>query len=225
VLVHRVAEDSPASDAGLESGDRITAIDGTSVNSAEELKAQLDTHSAGDQVTLTVVNAEGESEEVSVTLAERPEKSYSQGFGFDDFSEQFDRFLGSSFRYVDDEGNEVEIETVPGTITAISDTEITVDVNGDEGDRTFSIGEEAAVPEGLEAGNRVVVILENGELKAVSGGHFPLAPFVPGGFGGPIHGSLPRICQKVEGEDFPYIDRFCDEVAPEEAQPEPTPEA
>ena len=91
----------------------------------------------GADVTLTVIKSGSESDqtvEINVTLAERPEKPFFHG-GFGDvegmLGERFDRFLGGSFLFQDEKANEIEVETVPGTIIAISDTEITIDVNGD----------------------------------------------------------------------------------------------
>jgi serine protease Do len=234
VIIKRSFADGPAAQAGLGSGDRITAIDGDSVETIEALRDAIGSHAPGDEVTLTVVKAgseEGATEDVAVTLGERPQFKDIRGEIGEKLGEHFDRFLGGSFRYLDDEGNVVELETVPGTITAISDTEITIDVNGDEGERTFSIGEDAKVPEGLESGNRVVVLLENGELKAVSGGHFPFLPIGPGGFdipfpGGievPFRGNGPKIfCEGGPGPIGEFLD--C-EPGERPAEPEAQPEA
>jgi serine protease Do len=52
-------------------GDVITEVDGEQVTSADELRSQIDSHSPGDQVTLTVVR-NGDERTVTVTLAQRP---------------------------------------------------------------------------------------------------------------------------------------------------------
>ena len=48
----------------------ITAIDGTPVTTAEQLRGIIDGHRPGDQVKLTVVRA-GDTRTVSVTLGQR----------------------------------------------------------------------------------------------------------------------------------------------------------
>lgn len=60
-----------AAKAGLKAGDIITAIDGSDTHSAEELKAVLRTHSAGETVELSIYRA-GETMTVEVTLDEAP---------------------------------------------------------------------------------------------------------------------------------------------------------
>ena len=57
--------------AGIETGDIITAIDGSETRSVEELKAVLKTHSAGEEVELTVYRA-GKEMKITVTLDEAP---------------------------------------------------------------------------------------------------------------------------------------------------------
>jgi membrane-associated protease RseP (regulator of RpoE activity) len=228
LVIKQVSADGPAAQAGLAEDDTITAINGTTVTTQRELKRAIVDLDVGSEVTLTVIKSGsegGETTDVTVVLAARPDKGEIWEGLEGAFQERFDRFLGGTFRYLDDEGNEIEIETVPGTITAISDTEITLDVNGDEGERTFSIGEDARVSDGLEAGNRVVVMLENGELTAVHGGHFP---FLPGGFGGfhKFEGIAPGLCDEIESDgDQPRIERFCHRIEPDEEEAEPTPEA
>jgi len=78
-LVLQVEPGSPAAEAGLEParqtpdgriapGDRIVAIDGQAIDNAEDLRAALARHAAGDTVTLTVADDSGRRE-VEVTLA------------------------------------------------------------------------------------------------------------------------------------------------------------
>jgi len=87
VLVAEVVDGSPAADAGLQGGtsetsvqgqpyvvggDVITAIDGETVGSMEELAGTIAEKAPGDEVTLTVLR-DGETTDVSVTLEVRPQ--------------------------------------------------------------------------------------------------------------------------------------------------------
>jgi putative serine protease PepD len=63
---------TPAEEAGLRSGDVIVAVDGDFVSGAEALTGFIRQHATGDEVTLTVAR-DGESIEVSATLATRPD--------------------------------------------------------------------------------------------------------------------------------------------------------
>jgi S1-C subfamily serine protease len=87
VLVAEVVADSPAADAGLKGGsnetavqgqpyvvggDVITAIDGESLSSMEELAGIVSEHAPGDEITLTVVR-DGGTTDMTVTLAVRPQ--------------------------------------------------------------------------------------------------------------------------------------------------------
>lgn len=53
ICLTSVPDGSPAAKAGLQKGDVITAIDGTSVSTAEDLTTQLRYHKSGDTVTIT----------------------------------------------------------------------------------------------------------------------------------------------------------------------------
>jgi S1-C subfamily serine protease len=85
-LVQAVSPDSPASRAGIQGGDQtvtvqgeqftiggdvIVKVDTTEVKTADDLIAYLGTKKPGDTVTVTV-ERDGRTEEIDVTLAERP---------------------------------------------------------------------------------------------------------------------------------------------------------
>lgn len=87
VLVAEVVDDSPAAAAGLKGGssetsvqgqpyvvggDVITALDGESLSSMEELAGIIAEKAPGDEVTLTVVR-DGQTTHVNVTLDARPQ--------------------------------------------------------------------------------------------------------------------------------------------------------
>ena len=62
---------SPAEEAGLVAGDIITAIDGQSITTQEELNSLLEQYSPGDTITLTVYrqSVRGDGQELSMELA------------------------------------------------------------------------------------------------------------------------------------------------------------
>ncbi len=67
-----VLNDSPAASAGLAAGDVVTAIDGTSISTGDQLSSTLATHRVGDHVQLSWTDASGVSHSGSVTLAAGP---------------------------------------------------------------------------------------------------------------------------------------------------------
>jgi S1-C subfamily serine protease len=85
-LVQRVVPDGPADQAGIEDGDQqvsaggqqivaggdvITAVDGEPVTAMDDVIAAVNTKQAGDEITLEV-DRDGESQDVTVELGERP---------------------------------------------------------------------------------------------------------------------------------------------------------
>jgi putative serine protease PepD len=70
VSVAAVESGSGAANGGVKTGDVITAIDGTTVTSAERLRAIIASHKPGDTLKLTVRRA-GDSKTLSVTLGSR----------------------------------------------------------------------------------------------------------------------------------------------------------
>jgi serine protease Do len=69
VLVRDVLHGAPAEQAGLTSGDVITALDGTPLDSATTLTYVLDRHYPGDIVTLEWIDRSGQPRNAKVTLA------------------------------------------------------------------------------------------------------------------------------------------------------------
>jgi putative serine protease PepD len=70
VSVADVSSGSAAASAGVKAGDVITAVDGTTVKSAESLRAIIDSHKPGDKITVTVSRG-GSSKTLTVTLGSR----------------------------------------------------------------------------------------------------------------------------------------------------------
>jgi len=71
VALQQVGKGSPAADAGLRSGDVVTAIDGQPIASPEDVLAAIRRHQPGDKATVTYVR-DREKHTVDVTLADRP---------------------------------------------------------------------------------------------------------------------------------------------------------
>ena len=69
--IEKVVSGSPADTAGLQAGDVVTVIDGTSISDANDLTASISTRAPGDKVTLTITR-NGSSKSIAVTLGVRP---------------------------------------------------------------------------------------------------------------------------------------------------------
>jgi S1-C subfamily serine protease len=70
VRIEQVIPGSPGDNAGLKQGDVITAIDGRSVNTVNDVQSALENRSPGDRVIFTV-RRDGQSDDVAVTLGQR----------------------------------------------------------------------------------------------------------------------------------------------------------
>ena len=73
VVISQVYPGFPAAEAGLESRDVITALDGQKVDSSESLVRAIGTRKPGDTVNVTLLRG-GKEKVVKVTLAERPDE-------------------------------------------------------------------------------------------------------------------------------------------------------
>lgn len=66
VLIQRIMQNSPADKSGLKTGDVITAVDATPVQSAREIQRLILSHDAGEEVALTVLR---DGKEIHLALA------------------------------------------------------------------------------------------------------------------------------------------------------------
>ncbi len=71
VYVKSVEDFSAAQKAGIKAGDVITAIDGTTITTMDELNEIKNAHSIGDTVTLKITR-EGKEMDIEITLSEQP---------------------------------------------------------------------------------------------------------------------------------------------------------
>ena len=70
--VSGVVSGSAAAAAGLQAGDTITAVDGTTVDSATTLSGLLARHHANDKVKIAWTDSSGQSHTATVTLGSGP---------------------------------------------------------------------------------------------------------------------------------------------------------
>ncbi|WP_420134416.1 Do family serine endopeptidase [Rhodopseudomonas sp.] len=82
-LVAEPQKDGPAAKAGIESGDVITAVNGTPVKDARELARTIGGFAPGNTVKLTVVH-KGSDKELSLTLGQLPNQIEAKASNDDD---------------------------------------------------------------------------------------------------------------------------------------------
>jgi putative serine protease PepD len=76
--IAQVQSGTPATSAGLQSGDIVTAVDGKQIITTDQLIATLDTFSPGEKITMTIKRG-GQSKQVKVTLGVRPARAQNGG--------------------------------------------------------------------------------------------------------------------------------------------------
>jgi putative serine protease PepD len=77
-LVQSVSSGGPADDAGLRSGDIVTAVGKTAIKGTNDLVAAIATHKPGERVTVSVRRG-SQTVEVNVTLGTQPTQATSSG--------------------------------------------------------------------------------------------------------------------------------------------------
>jgi membrane-associated protease RseP (regulator of RpoE activity) len=152
-LISAVQPGSGAATAGLQQGDLITSVNGTTVKNVADLTAALQNAKPGDSVTVQYQRA-GNTANANVTLAApngpagaagaRPGRGRAGGFpGLPGMGAalggNFDRFISNEAKVKDANGTVHTDTTIGGTVKSATDTSVTVTPNGGGGDQTFTI--------------------------------------------------------------------------------------
>ena len=76
--ISSVSSGSPASSAGIQPGDVVTAINGQAISSTEQFIATVDNYAPGQQITVTVKRG-GQTHTIKLTLGTRPQATPTGG--------------------------------------------------------------------------------------------------------------------------------------------------
>jgi membrane-associated protease RseP (regulator of RpoE activity) len=198
LTISYVIADSPADTAGLQRGDVIVAVDGTTVETPQDFRDALGNKSVGDTVTLSI-SRDGQALDVTVTLEAQPEALAPaipllpelEGIAANDL---FGHFQGGEFNYTDADGNIVTVVVEAGTVSSIdADTgTLTVNLNAG-GTKTYAVESDDLIGQGgdlsdLAEGDNVTVMTVNDDVRAVlAGGGLG---FLPGLGGCERHGGF-----------------------------------
>jgi len=186
VTIAQVIADSPADKAGLKRGDVIKAVDGTTIDTAQELREQLKDKQVGDTVTLSI-DRDGQTLDVSVTLEARPEPlppaipllPELEGIAADQL---FSHVQGGQFNFTDEQGNPFTVTIDVGTVASVDTGAKTLTVNLNAGGtKTYTVEDEdiRGGLSSLKEGDQVAVMRVGDDVRAVMRGVGPLLP----GFG------------------------------------------
>jgi len=185
LVVRQADPEGPAAVAGIERGDVLTAINGLPSTDIESVRAALEGLLPGDVVTLTIYS-DGALVDVDVTLGEAPDRAGRQPHRAPHWLTQaqqpmgaYPNLLDGELRLVNDEGDVVTFNVTPGEVVTTGEDTLTIQKK-DESEATFTLNEESIVLQkgerveldALEDGSRVVVLEQDGEVKAVIAGPF-----------------------------------------------------
>jgi len=183
---------SPAEKAGLQRGDVIKAIDGTSVSDVQAVRNALKDKKAGDTVAVSITR-NGNAQDVTVTL-EAPPTPLPQAYPMlpelngIPTDQLFSHLLGGSFKFTDKDGATHTANVDLGTVTSVDANAktISVDLNSG-GSKQYTIsGDVTAVPSDLTKfanGDHVVIVSMDNNVRAVMKGAGLGVPFFGGGHG------------------------------------------
>ena len=220
VTIAWVIADSPADTAGLQRGDVINAVDGTTVDTPQDFRDLIQDKAVGDTVTLSI-DRDGQAQDLTATLEARPEPLSPaipllpelEGIPAD---ELFGHVQGGQFNFTDEQGNPFTVTIDVGTVASV-DAEantLTVDLNAG-GSKTYTVEDDDLGVDlsDLEEGDRVAVMSVGDDVRAVVHGVGPLLPGLGrghhfGGFGGFEVGPLEKFREWRNGLEGRPLEKF-----------------
>lgn len=185
-VVRSLLPNSPASTAGVQQWDVITAVDGAAIANVADLQKAIAAKKPGDSVKLTVLRA-GKSQDIQVALGTAPAapapktgtlapKVFGHGFGFNFFglrdelkdipaNELFSHIFGGDTTVKNKDGQVVTVKTTFGKVTKVEGTTVTVQPNSGGATVAFKTNDTTVVGKGgkstvgdLKADDQVVVV-------------------------------------------------------------------
>jgi membrane-associated protease RseP (regulator of RpoE activity) len=143
VIVSAVTAKGPAAAAGVKVGDLVSAVNGVAVKTPRDVIEQIGKAKPGDTVTLNITRG-AETLSIKVTAGTAPArlgrlalpnvppelKGALEGVPL---AERFSHNYGSTRTYKDKDGNVKTVYAIPGVVTAISPTSITITPNNPQG--------------------------------------------------------------------------------------------
>jgi membrane-associated protease RseP (regulator of RpoE activity) len=191
VTIAWVIADSPADAAGLQRGDVIKSVDGTTVEAPKDFRDAIQDKAAGDTVTLSI-ERDGQAQDVTATLEARPEPlpraipllPELEGIAAD---ELFGHVQGGQFNFTDEQGNPFTVTIDVGTVDSVdtSANTLTLSLNAG-GTKTYTVddGDLGASLSNLSEGDKVAVMSVGDDVRAVIPGVGLMLPGLGGhGFG------------------------------------------
>jgi len=191
VTIAYVIADSPADAAGLQRGDVIKSVDGTTVATPNDFRDAIQGKAVGDTVKLSI-ERNGQAQDVTATLAARPEPLSPaipllpelEGIAADQL---FGHVQGGQFNFTDEQGNTFTLTIDVGTVASVDTGAKTLTVNLNAGgSKTYTVNDATLGTDlsNLSQGDNVVVLRVGDDVRAVLPGLGGLLPGLKGhGFG------------------------------------------
>jgi membrane-associated protease RseP (regulator of RpoE activity) len=191
VTIAYVIADSPADTAGLQRGDIIKAVDGTTVATPNDFRDAIQGKAVGDTITLSI-DRNGQTQDVKATLATRPEPLSPaipllpelEGIAADQL---FGHVQGGQFNFTDQQGNTFTLTIDVGTVASVDTGAKTLTLNLNAGGtKTYTVSDTTlgADLSNLSEGDNVAVLRVGDDVRAVLPGLGGLLPGLGGhGFG------------------------------------------